>query len=46
MFTISEIDTSKDPTLGMESTEKKAYMQALSEADRMALKDMIASSIL
>jgi hypothetical protein len=29
----------------MESSEKQAYMQSLSEADRLALKDMIASSI-
>jgi len=46
MFTISEIDTSKDPTIWMEQTEKKAYMQGLSEADRMALKEMILSSVL
>ena len=45
MFTISEIDTSKDPTLGMESTEKKAYMATLSDADKMALKEMIANSV-
>lgn len=45
VFTISEIDTSKDPTINMESSEKQAYMQSLSEADRLALKDMIASSI-
>lgn len=46
MFTISEIDTSKDPTIGMEPTEKKAYMMSLSDADRMALKDMITNSII
>jgi len=46
MFTISEIDTSKDPTVNMEQAEKRAYMQALSEADRMALKEMIANSII
>lgn len=46
IFTISEIDTSKDPTIDMEQSEKQAYMQSLSEADRTALKDMIASSIL
>ena len=46
MFTISEIDTSKDPTLGMEPTEKKAYMMSLSDADKMALKEMIANSII
>ncbi len=46
MFTISEIDTSKDPTIEMEQKEKQAYMQSLSEADRMALKDQIQSAIL
>jgi len=30
----------------MESTEKRAYMQALSEADRITLKEMISSSII
>ncbi len=45
VFTISEIDTSKDPTVNMELDEKKAYMMSLSDADRMALKDMIANSI-
>ncbi len=46
MFTISKIDTSKDPTIGMEQAEKRAYMQWLSEADRMALKEMITNSII
>lgn len=46
MFTISEIDTSKDPTAEMEQKEKQAYMQSLSEADRTALKDQIQSAIL
>ena len=45
MFTISEIDRSKDPTIDMESTEKKAYMASLSDADKIALKEMIANSI-
>ena len=46
MFTITEIDTSKDPTLGMESAEKRAYMQALSDADKIALKESIAAATL
>ena len=46
MFTISEIDTSKDPTINMDSAEKRAYMQSLPEADRMALKEQIQSAIL
>ncbi len=46
VFTISEIDTSKDPTANMEMAEKKAYMMSLSDADRMALKDMIANSVI
>ncbi|MBT3728991.1 hypothetical protein HOF65_05050 [bacterium] len=45
MFTISEIDRSKDPTIDMEQTEKKAYMASLSDADKIALKEMIANSI-
>jgi len=46
IFTISEIDTSKDPTIEMEQKEKQAYMQSLSEADRTALKEQIQSAIL
>lgn len=45
MFTISVIDRSKDPTVDMEQTEKKAYMTSLSDADKIALKEMIANSI-
>lgn len=46
MFTISEIDTSKDPTIEMEQAEKQAYMKALSEADRMTLKEQIQSAVI
>ncbi len=46
MFTISEIDTSKDPTLEMEQDEKKAYMATLSDADKQALKSQVASAFL
>jgi len=46
IFTISEIDTSKDPTIEMEQAEKQAYMKALSEADRMALKETILSAVI
>ncbi len=46
IFTISEIDTTKDPTIEMDQSEKQAYMQALSEADRTALKEQIQSAIL
>lgn len=46
MFTISEIDTSKDPTVDMSTEEKQTYMQSLPEADRMALKEQIQSAII
>ena len=46
MFTISEIDSSKDPTLEMEQAEKKAYMATLSETDKQALKAQVASAFL
>ncbi len=46
MFTISEIDTTKDPTINMEQAEKQAYMQSLPEAQRLDLKEKIQSSIL
>lgn len=46
MFTISEIDLSKDPTLEMEQDEKKAYMATLSDADKQALKAQVASAFL
>lgn len=44
MFTITEIDTTKDPTIEMDQVEKQAYMQSLSEADRAALKDQILTA--
>ena len=34
IFTITEIDTSKDPTIGMEREEKQAYMATLSDAEK------------
>ncbi len=46
MFTISQIDTSKDPTLEMERKEKQAYMQSLSDADKQALKEQIQGAII
>lgn len=46
IFTISEIDTSKDPTIEMTQEEKQLYMQWLDEADRTALKDQIQSAVL
>jgi len=46
IFTITEIDRSKDPTIDMTPEEKRKYMQSLSEADRMALKEQIQSATL
>lgn len=46
IFTISEIDTSKDPTIDMTPEEKQAYMQSLPEADRLALKEQIQSAVM
>ncbi len=46
MFTISEIDTSKDPTLGMERTEKQAYMATLTDAEKIAFKEAALSTII
>lgn len=46
IFTITQIDTSKDPTIEMDQAEKQAYMQSLSDADRTALKDQIVSAYL
>ena len=46
VFTITEIDRSKDPTIDMTPEEKRKYMQSLPEADRMALKEQIQSATL
>ncbi len=46
IFTITEIDRSKDPTADMASEEKRKYMQSLPEAERMALKEQIQSATL
>ena len=46
IFTITEIDRSKDPTADMSPVDKKKYMQSLPEAERMALKEQIQSAIL
>ncbi|MFK7779791.1 MAG: hypothetical protein QM490_01475 [Candidatus Gracilibacteria bacterium] len=46
MFTISEIDLSKDPTIGMEQAEKKEYMTSLSDADKQALKAQALSAFI
>ena len=45
-FTIQVVDTTKDPTFNMSPEEKKAYMQKLSQEDRIALKDQIRNAIL
>ncbi len=45
-FSIQEVDTTKDPTFGMEQTEKKAYMATLSEDQRMAMKAEARSAVL
>lgn len=45
-ITLSQVDTSKDPTFNMTPEEKKKYMQSLDEATRMALKEEINSAIL
>ena len=46
MFTISEIDTSKDPTIWMERAEKQAFMANLSDAEKIAFKEDALSAIL
>ncbi len=45
-ITLSQVDTSKDPTFNMSPEEKKKYMTSLDEAARMALKEEINSAIL
>lgn len=45
-ITIAKTDTSKDPTFGMEQAEKRAYMTALSDADKMALKEKIQNAVI
>jgi len=45
-FSILEVDTTKDPTFGMEQIEKRAYMATLSEDQRMAMKERIKSATL
>ena len=46
IFTISEIDTSKDPTIWMERTEKQAYMATLSDAEKIAFKEAALSAFI
>ncbi len=46
IFTITEVDRSKDPTADMAPKEKRAYMQSLSQEQRMALKEKIQSATL
>ena len=46
IFTVSEIDRSKDPTIEMEKEEKQAYMASLSDADKIALKEQMGSAFL
>ena len=46
IVTIAEIDLSADPTIDMTQDEKKAYMQALPEEERMALKELTTSATL
>jgi len=46
IFTITEIDRTKDPTADMTPAEKRKYMQALPESERMALKEQIQSATL
>jgi hypothetical protein len=45
-ITLSQVDTSKDPTFNMTMEEKKKYMTSLDETARMALKEEINSAIL
>ncbi len=46
LVTITLIDLSQDPTAKMAPTEKRKYMQSLSEAERMALKEKISQALL
>lgn len=45
-LTISQVDTSKDPTFSMSSEEKRKYMQSMDESARMALKETINAAVL
>ncbi len=45
-ITVSQVDTSKDPTFNMSADEKRKYMQSMDEAARMALKETINSAVL
>ena len=45
-YTVQEVDVSADPTFGMEQTEKKAYMETLSESERQEMKANIRSATL
>ncbi|MEF2175638.1 MAG: hypothetical protein V3575_04145 [Candidatus Absconditabacteria bacterium] len=45
-ITISQVDSSKDPTFNMTPAEKKKYMQSLDESTRMALKEEINNAVL
>ena len=45
-FTVQVVDTTQDPTFNMEPAEKRAYMQKLSQEERMALKDKIRQAVL
>jgi len=46
LLTIMQVDTSADPTAEMSTEDKRAYMQALSEDERMALKEATQSATL
>lgn len=46
LVTVAELDLSSDPTLGMSTDEKQAYMQTLPEEERMALKEAIQGTTL
>ena len=46
LVTVAEIDLSADPTADMTPEEKRAYMQALPEEERMALKDATQTATL
>ncbi len=46
LVTIVLIDLSQDPTAKMDPTEKRKYMQSLSEADRTSLKEKISQALL
>ena len=46
LVTIALIDLSADPTIDMTQEEKRAYMQTLSDEERMALKELTTSATL